>query len=288
MIDLKKYFIIIFFLVLSTQTLLSKDIIITIKPESTIDKRIEYQNRILLEVLNQTKKTHGSYEIVYKNAVSRKRALRYLEEGTGINIIHAPTQKIWEEKTIAIPIPLIKGLLGYRLFFIHGKNLTKFSKINTIEDLKQFRAGLKRQWSITNLMQKLDFKIVTNMYYEGLYGMLKRERFDYFPRGVNEIFQEYESRKQKYPDMVIEPNIALYTPIPIYFFVSKKHKKIAERIEFGLKKIIKNGKFDELFYEYNKENIKKANLSNRLILKVKNPFLTDITPLNKKGLWYKP
>ncbi len=48
----------------------------------------------------------------------------------------------------------------------------------------------------------------------------KKIKMDYFPRGVNEIFPEFYERSQNFPDMVIEPSMALYLPLPTYIFVS--------------------------------------------------------------------
>lgn len=118
--------------------------------------------------------------------------------------------------------------------------------------------------------------------------MLMHDRFDYFPRGINEVFDEIEQRHQELPDMVIEPTLAMYLSTPSYIFVSPKHPELAERIETGLRRMIEDGSFDEIFWKFHGENIKKADLNNRKIITLNNPLLTPETPFNEKQLWYNP
>ena len=275
-------------LFLSLNVAYAQDIIKIVSGKSIDDKRNEYPHKILFAALNTTKDLYGDYKVEYTKAVTRKRALILLKEGEFINVHSAPTQRIWEEDSIVIPIPIRKGILSYRLFLVKEKDLDKFSKISSVDEVKKFKAGLGTQWSITKLMNKLNFPIVTGMDYEGLFKMLSLGRFDYFPRGINEIFNEFEARHELYPQMRVENTKALYLPIPTYFFVSPKNKQLAQRIEIGLKRILKSGRFDELFLQFHGQSIKRANLSKRDIFKVDNPLLSDVTPFQIKEYWYTP
>ncbi len=40
--------------------------------------------------------------------------------------------------------------------------------------------------------------------------MLNHQRFDYSPRGINEIYPEFEKRESKFPNMIIEQQFFLY------------------------------------------------------------------------------
>lgn len=64
--------------------------------------------------------------------------------------------------------------------------------------------------------------------------MLNHDRFDFLPRGVNEIFEEYALRKDLLENVIIEPHLALYIPGATYVFVSPKYPELAERLEIGL------------------------------------------------------
>ena len=49
-----------------------------------------------------------------------------------------------------------------------------------------------------------------------------------------------------------------------------------------------DGSFDEIFYRYHSENIKKAKLENRRVINIENTWLPPLTPLSNKSFWYQP
>ncbi len=112
-------------------------------------------------------------------------------------------------------------------------------------------------------MKALGFNVTTANSYEGLFGMLMFDRFDYFPRGVNEIYAEFDQRAEELPEL-------------------------AKRIETGLLAMIKDGNLDKLFWEFHKDSIERANLAGRQILRQHNPLLTPQTPLFQENLWFDP
>ncbi|MCP4387267.1 MAG: hypothetical protein GY802_03165 [Gammaproteobacteria bacterium] len=132
-----------------------------------------------------------------------------------------------------------------------------------MQQLKELRAGLRQQWSTTRVMKALGFNVTTANSYEGLFGMLMFDRFDYFPRGVNEIYAEFDQRAEELPEL-------------------------AKRIETGLLAMIKDGNLDKLFWEFHKDSIERANLAGRQILRQHNPLLTPQTPLFQENLWFDP
>ena len=89
------------------------------------------------------------------------------------------------------------------------------------------RIGLGSQWSTTKILRAAGFNVVAGSSYDGLFWMLDHDRFDVFPRGVNEIFQEIEARRDSLPNLMIEPSLALYVPTPYYFFVSPQTPRLS-------------------------------------------------------------
>ena len=268
---------------------MAKDIVRIVAPHSDIDIRHFYLNTVLNKALEKTRDTYGDFEVkITISDVQRERALLEIIKGEKINVHIAATQNRWEKNSIPVRIPILKGLLGYRLLLIKRQNQEKFSSINSVKELKKLKAGLNLHWTTTIAMSKLGFNIIKGSNYEGLFKMLIRDRFDYFPRGVNEIFAEFDCRKKLMPDLKIEPRIALYLPQPTYIFVSPKYPELAKRIESGLQIMLKDGSLDKLFWKFNKTNIDKANLKNRTIFILKNPLLSPETPFDQKQLWYNP
>ena len=220
--------------------------------------------------------------------MNRNRALIELIRGESINVHIAATRNEWEEKAIPTRIPVLKGLLGYRLLLVHKKDLKKFKTLKNIEGLKALRAGSGNQWTTTMVLKAAGFTLVGGNDYEGLFKMLTTNRFNYFPRGVNEIFREFGARISLLPNIQIEPTEALYFPTPSYFFVSPEYPGLADRIKRGMEILVQKGIIDSLFKEYFNGALSQANLKNRLIFKCENPHLSPETPFDRPELWYHP
>ncbi|MEH6651930.1 MAG: amino acid ABC transporter substrate-binding protein [Motiliproteus sp.] len=257
------------------------------KPKNELDPREAYPLELLTTALKKSEPEFGPFEIRFAGEMGRVRALRSLLNG-GINVFDAPSQPEWEEKALTVRIPIKKGLMGYRLLLINQNQLTKFSDIQYIGQLKQFSAGTGFQWSSTKVLDRLGFKLVSGTSYEGLFGMLAAARFDYFPRGINEIFDEYALFKPKYSQMAIEPTTAFYLPLPSYYFVSPHHPRLAKRIEAGLTTMYADGSFDELFFRFYGSAIEKAKLWQRNLFYLENPLLPPHPIYDNPKYWFDP
>lgn len=265
------------------------DIVRIVKPPSTLDQRLVYVNSVLNTAMERTISSHGPYridEVIVD--MSRDRSLVQLIHGEDINVHMVPTKPGWEAQSLAVKIPLMRGLLGYRLLLVRQNTAMQYADIDNLDTLKKLRVGLGSQWSTTESMKRLGFNIVTGTNYNGLFGMLVQNRFDYFPRGVNEVFPELDLRKDRYPDLTIAPNIALYLPLPYYAFVSPRYPELAARIEAGLNAMIADGSFNALFHTHFGAVLERADLGNRRIFRIDNPVLSPIDVEERPDLWYSP
>jgi hypothetical protein len=259
------------------------------KGQSTLDTRVNYKEAVLKLALEHTVDNYGPYVITTDAPwMNSLQARKQLQSGKQLNVYIAATNKEWEEETLAIKIPVRKGLLNYRLLLIHKDNLDLFDKITTLDQLKQLSAGLLHDWSITSLMEAQGFNIIQGSNYDGLFRMLDFQRFHFIPRGVNEIFSELVQRNAILNNVIIAPNIALYIPTPSYIFVSPQYPRLAKRLEEGFEMMIKDGSFDALFQQYFADDIAKAQLSHRRILKLDNNHNLNGLPIDRPELWFTP
>ncbi|MCJ2164879.1 amino acid ABC transporter substrate-binding protein [Pseudodesulfovibrio sp. S3] len=263
---------------------------IRIQPGSSEeDLRHTYPIALLMKALEATAESDGPFRITPGQVrMSRDRALEEIASGKHINLYIAATRNTWEERTIPIRIPIMKRLLSYRLLLINCRDMDRFAKIDSLQALKQLKGGTGLQWTITEVHRRHGFTLVTGNDYEGLFSMLDSGRFDYFSRGINEIFTEYETRKERFPDMCIEPTLALYSPSPSYFFVSPAYPKLADRIRRGMEIISANGELDALFQKHFGADIARAKLKERTVFRIDNPLLSKETPLDRPELWFTP
>lgn len=245
-----------------------------------IDIRHKFQLELLDLILQKTEGTDGPFTLTPFSEVEElpeKRALRYLEDKT-IDIIFHATSKEREELFLPIKVPLLRGILGYRVFLIHKDNEAEFSKIKTADELfDRYFAGCGAHWAVDlEILGSSTTNIITNPEYESLFKMLEGKRFDFFPRGINEAWLEIEARKDIYPDLMVEKSLGLfYYPYPVYYFVHKENGALADRISRGLEIAEKDGSYKTLFLRYHRKFIDQARLSSRTLFKLKNPTIPD-------------
>lgn len=276
-----------FFAGISTNVIAEKDNVKAYIGESTQDQRNVFKRKILKQALENTTEEFEDYEIEFHNYyMNPKRGFHELLTGESVNVYFALTLEKWEKMAIPIRIPLRKGLVSYRLLLVNKKNLGLFEGIKTAAQLKTLRAGLNDGWTTYQIMEQQHFNIVKLNDYEGMFNMLEVNRYDYLLRGVNEIFGEIDGHKIRNPDLVIEPNLAVYIPSATYIFVSKNEPRLARRLRKGLKTMITNGQLDRLFDEFYRENLERAALHKRTIIHIENPLLPAKVPLTEKQYWF--
>lgn len=268
------------------ETVAAKDIIKVNKRHSDQDTRSYYPYAVLAKALEESVDKYGDYEVkIAEHVLPNHRTLDFLQDGDLVNVVMVVTTPKWEERSIPIRIPLRLGALAFRLLAINKNNQAKFANLTDLQGLKKLTVGLNRNWATWDLMNYLGFNIASVYSYEALFGMLAKGRFDYIPRGVHEIYDEIDIRSVKMPELMIEPDVALYIPAPFYMFVSPNYPHIAERLTYGLEKMVKSGKLREMFYQHYGSSFVKAKLQERRIINIGNPLLPKETPLHRKELW---
>ncbi len=277
-------------LLASSVTLAGQDMsVVYPKFQSDNDTRYLEQVELLKTALEKTKVKYGGFKLSQSSV--QMNELRYIQEaksGMSVNVVWWGTNQTIEKELIPIRIPISKGLLGYRVFLINKDSQPKFTAIRSVDDLRKYRVGQGLDWGDVKVFEANRLPVVTGNNYEGLVNMLNGGAFEYFSRGINEAFNELETRRDKFPKMAVEEHLSLYYPWPYYFFVSPTTPKVAERLGKGLNIMISDGSFNAIFLKYNKSSIDKANLKHRLIIRINNPILPKETPLNRKELWFVP
>lgn len=253
------------------------------QPVSAFDRRSEYPLKLLELALS---KTEQKYSLIPSTTVMNKaRVTEELANAQEINVAWMVSNIEREKKLLPVRICIFKGLGGWRISLIQEADLPKFSKINNLNDLRQFNAGQQLDWPDTDILRASGIRVEATTTYDSLFRMLINNRFQWFPRSIPEIWAEADIHKDK--GIVVEPHVLIRYPSAYYFFVNRKDTKIAKTIESGLEKALKDGSFDKLFFEYHGDVIAKANIKNRVIIDIPNPSLPPLTPLKRKDLWFR-
>lgn len=255
---------------------------ITIMPAVTdIDR---YSVRMLTLALARS---NTQYDIIPDADGGQRTQGRYIEDlrAGRIDVMWAASDANIEALVPPVRIPLLKGLLGHRIFLIHKNSQHKFDAVNTLDDLKKLKLGQGATWADTKILESNGLTVVKAQKYDSLFYMLDGGRFDAFPRGVQEPWGEVN----KIPglELAIEKRLMLVYKMPFYLFVSPANKGLARDIEAGFNAMIADGTFDHEFL--NDPSIKKviemADLKNRKVFYLDNPALPEATPVDRPELW---
>ncbi|TYK64961.1 amino acid ABC transporter substrate-binding protein [Colwellia echini] len=265
------------------------DVVKLLGPQSGFDNKEAHKDAVIKRALEITIPEYGAYEIekTSQSAVTG-RALKMMQDGELVNLCIRIANEEWNQKTIPIKLPLRFGVNSYRLLLTNKVDLPKFANIQTLEDLKKLRVGLGRDWTITNVFRVNGFQTVESSNFEGTFSMLAHRRFDYIPRGINEVFEELSKRKDNLDTVVIEPTLALELKLATYAYVAPNQPRLAKRLQSGLTMMLANGELRQLFNDYYLDEIKHAGMRNRKVIKIDNPLFVDSELLDDPKFWLSP
>lgn len=229
-----------------------------------------YADALLELALDASRPEYGDYKIVQQvNETVIDRQLADLASNKLSVAVSMPTEA-WLQSGQVIQFPIMKGLASYRLFFMDKNIKRHIESAQTLAALKQFKVGQGRGWSTASILENHGFDVVYAPGYSALFPMLAAKRYDLLMRGVYEVEVELFANKPLMPNLMVADSVAVYTYLPMYYFVTKSQPILAERIEFGLKKIHQNGQFDKLFKEYFWGAVKLLDASSRTIFYLHN------------------
>jgi hypothetical protein len=268
------------FLSVLTQSVFAKDLEIIYNMPNRVQS--DYMQSLLKLALSHSGKkyTYSTTSETY----SRPRVMESMKTGE-ITVMWGGTTSQMEEDFIPVRIDAYRGLMSHRILLIRKGDQHRFDQVQSLADFQGFSMGQVKTWQDSDILEKAGFKVIKITKKPGLFHMLDGGRFDGFPRGANEAWNEMAA----FPDLKldVEKKLVLVYPLPTYFFVSKHKPEVAKDIESGLEKMIADGSFDEYFYSSKevKDVLINADLPNRKAFYIDNPFLPKATPLDRKELW---
>lgn len=200
-------------------------------------------------------------------------------------VMWAGTSEQMERDFIPVRIDGYRGLMSLRFLIIRDGEQARFNRIHTLADLERVKFGQGRSWQDALILEHSGLRVEKATKKESLFYMLDGGRFDAFPRGATEAWQEASAHPQL--DLSVETGLIIAYPLPTYFFVHKGYPQLAADIEAGLEQALVDGSFEEYFYKNDRviEFLKNAKLDQRRVIEIANPFLPKATPLHRKELF---
>lgn len=250
------------------------------------ESRQEYEREVLAAALAVTNKTHGDWNLSIDNTsypAAEDEASVFRAKNFDIFGTVAGNQKLVNEKKILIPLPLMKGLLGYRILIIRAEDKEKFAAIKSTKTLQKLRAGIPETWADAELFRQNGYQVVEKGSFDDLFTRLHNKEFDYVSLGANEVAGVFAERAAT-GQFIIEETLLLYYPFPLVFYVNPANPALAERVTEGLNIINNNGQLDKVFHRYFGKDLERFKFKDRQIIQLTNPILPPEMASFKSGL----
>ena len=231
--------------------------------------------KILELALDKTADSYGAYHLVASTKMEQGRAVVQLKANRAIDIASFAPNKAREESLLPIRIPVTQGLLGYRVCLIKKGTQKKFNGIKTLNNFKGkgLTIGQGKGWPDTEVLEANGLTVIKSAKYKTLFNMLERQRFDCFSRSISEVKPELE----QYSELALEESLLFVYRLPTFFFVSQSNTELAKRVEKGLQLAYQDGSISNLIHANYKTLFKALNISQRTLIDLENPFLSDKT-----------
>lgn len=260
------------------------------KPRSVLDSSNTFYTQLLQKVLAKAANGREVPQLIQTFPMEHDRAVRELARGRSIDLVWMGMNNMRNKALRAIPIPLDRGLMGYRQFIIHRSRLAEFEQVKTLEDLRKFTACQGAQWLDTDILRDANLSVVTSTGYENLFKQVAAGRCDYFPRGYHEIHIELAQRGAKFPELMAYESLVLHYPFSVYFFVQRDNETLAAWIEEGIQKMIDDGELVAHLQQHphTLRAFPLVSNNNRRFITIENFYLPDFADEKNPRYWFQP
>ncbi len=245
-------------------------------------KRDDYQISALRLALEKTQSEYGAFTIVrHKEDFTTSRVRREVNRGEIVNTQAGPWRPLetdinkLSERSLRVEISILRGLLGYRQLIIRKTDEQLFKKITSAEALKTLVAGQARGWQDVDIFRFNGYRVDDSANLSTLFSMLNSKRFDYFPMSIAEAPSALKANPEYSQGFMIVPNIIIYYPLPIIFYVSESQPQLAERLRKGLIMAEKDGSLDKLFKQFFADDIAQVKKQNPRCFVLENPYIPE-------------
>lgn len=248
----------------------------------------DYNLRMLRLALETTQATYGDFEIVVdeNKTLTQQDALRFLSEKKELYVVPTMTDANRERVFIPVRVPLYKGLFGIRLLIGSTKTALTTPKAGVADAVKSATLVQGKGWPDTQILKENGYKVIEMEDKGAMIQAVSAGVAQFYPRSLAEIWPEIQVSGDK--NLMVNPDVYLYYPTAIYFFVQKTTagKDLAGRLQMGLEIAVQNGSFNTVFNELMGPMIQKAALASKKMIRLQNPALPPATPVKDSKYWF--
>lgn len=211
------------------------------KARSSTDISFDYYQGLLQRALELGAKGRAVPAIVQTAEMEQGRAVRELSLNRSLDVIWLGADSRHAPRLQAVPIPLERGLIGFRILLVHQQRLPALDEVQQLDHLKKLYGCQGLGWPDTDVLQNAGLKILTSPGFENLFKQVQAKRCDYFPRGLFEAATELRERQARYPDLREYSDLMLHYPLAIYFYTRTEDTVLQQWLTDGLEQMIDSG-----------------------------------------------
>ena len=223
-------------------------------------------------------------------SLDQKTALEALnKKKSALDIIATQSSKERESEYITARVDIVQGLIGTRILIVHRDNEHLFKNVENVEDLRQFRICVGRDWPDRTVLEHAKIPILTKVRTDELYQDLELKRCDAISLAIYEGRDELLAMPLK--PFVIDSYLILSYPATQQLFVNKGKPELATALEKGLKAMESQGLLNEIIELIYGDSIRHVSFKERKIIPLVNPmapaWLRGKQPKLQERLWFQ-
>lgn len=239
----------------------------------------DYIATVTKAALQHTEKKYGKFSISTMPPVSKAKKENLIVSKPNLKRIAFTTEiktTLDDPNFLVIPVPLMKGIVGFRVCFTSPKYQHSMNKITSVEPFRDYTFGVGKNWQDKVILDingikniEVGYEFLVDEQINSLYEMTARGRVDVFCRGVNEVLREFD-RHPAIHDLVMNESFTLNYEILFFLYLHKENRGLQQRLIEGFELIQNNGVFDALWREEFGQSVDFVKLGNRKVIEFRS------------------
>jgi hypothetical protein len=226
------------------------------------------------------------HQLLAREGMNHARARVELLRPDGLlDIMVAMGSRTLAEQLHWVPVPLYRGLFGWRLLLVKQGQAKRLAGIKSLDDLRALRFLQGADWPDTEILRANGLHVETASQTPSLHKMLEAGRGDCFPRGVPEVWRELNENAGRFE---VVPGLALHYRADLFFFVRRTDTELAQALTRGLTLLQRNGKHDALLLAHHGAALTRSQLPQRRVIELPNDLLGTRLAGESPALWKLP
>lgn len=191
-----------------------------------------------------------------------------------------------------IPIPIDRGLLGYRINLLLDTRRDLLAKVRNAADLSEFTIGQAERWTDLDIYRAagITTKEVKAWQQGQFTAQLEAGFIDVFPLGLEETLSYFLPRfQERYPQLTTDPHTLVRYPWFRFVWVSARPETDAlyAALLKGFDTIARDGTFLTIWQQH-RRTPPASIFANRTVIELENPFYgNDIVPARYQHLLFR-